>query len=99
VAALERWPRDGVPDKPAAWLVTTARHRALDLLRRRALHQRQEAALGWELETQLQDATPDLQAAVEAAHDAAVEQHIDDDLLRLILSPATRYWHPRRAPR
>ena len=49
VAALERWPQSGVPDRPGAWLMATAKHRAIDQLRRRSLHQRKEGQLGHEL--------------------------------------------------
>lgn len=80
VAALEQWPADGVPDNPAAWLTQAAKHRAIDRIRRRALHERQQDAITWELETQLQDVAPDLEAQIEAAFD----DPIGDDLLRLI---------------
>ncbi len=80
VAALEQWPRDGVPDNPAAWLMTTARRRAVDAIRRRALHERSAQALTWEIENQLADAAPDLDAWIEAAFD----DPIGDDLLRLV---------------
>ena len=80
VAALEQWPTDGVPDKPAAWLTQAAKHRAIDRIRRNALHERQQDAITWELETQLQDVAPDLEAQIEAAFD----DPIGDDLLRLM---------------
>jgi RNA polymerase sigma factor (sigma-70 family) len=76
VAALERWPVAGVPDKPGAWLMATAKHRAIDQLRRRVLHDRKEGQLGHELETRYQASVPDL--------DAAIDDHVGDDLLRLI---------------
>jgi RNA polymerase sigma-70 factor, ECF subfamily len=76
VAALERWPESGVPDKPGAWLMATAKHRAIDQLRRRSLHVRKEGQLGHELEAQHQASVPDL--------DAALDDHVGDDLLRLI---------------
>ena len=76
VAALERWPESGVPDKPGAWLMATAKHRAIDQLRRRSLHERKEGQLGHELEVQHQASVPDL--------DAALDDHVGDDLLRLI---------------
>jgi RNA polymerase sigma-70 factor, ECF subfamily len=76
VAALERWPESGVPDKPGAWLMATAKHRAFDQLRRRSLHQRKEGQLGHELEARHAAAVPDL--------DAALDDHVGDDLLRLI---------------
>src|SRR6476469_659836 len=49
VAALERWPTDGVPDNPGAWLTATARHRAVDLLRRRTMLDRKHQLLSHEL--------------------------------------------------
>ncbi|HYM48920.1 MAG TPA: sigma-70 family RNA polymerase sigma factor, partial [Burkholderiaceae bacterium] len=93
VAALERWPESGVPDNPGAWLMTTARHRALDRLRQRKLHERNEDELTREIEDQLTMAAPDLDAEIEAAFD----DQIGDDLLRLVfiachpvLSPEAR---------
>jgi RNA polymerase sigma factor (sigma-70 family) len=74
--ALERWPQSGIPDNPAAWLMTVARNRALDHLRHVKLRSAKESELAYEIETQLQDAAPDL--------DAALEDDIGDDLLRLI---------------
>ena len=50
LGALERWPRDGMPDNPAAWLMTAARHRAIDHLRQRALHARKQDEFGIERE-------------------------------------------------
>jgi RNA polymerase sigma factor (sigma-70 family) len=76
VSALERWPRDGVPDNPAAWLTTVAKRRALDHLRHQKLAQANEAALGYEIALQLQDAAPDIEAGID--------DDIGDDLLRLI---------------
>jgi RNA polymerase sigma factor (sigma-70 family) len=80
VAALEQWPVSGVPDNPAAWLTTAAKHRAVDAIRRRELHARKEDALAYEIQNQLADAAPDLDATIERAFD----QPIADDLLRLI---------------
>ena len=80
VAALEQWPAGGVPDNPAAWLTAAAKHRAIDLIRRRELHARKADALTYEIENQLIDAAPDLDAAIERAFD----EPIGDDLLRLI---------------
>jgi len=80
VAALEQWPAGGVPDNPAAWLTAAAKHRAIDLIRRRELHARKADALTYEIENQLTDAAPDLDAAIERAFD----EPIGDDLLRLI---------------
>ena len=78
VAALERWPESGVPDNPGAWLMATAKHRAIDLLRRRTLHQRKHEQLGHELEAQQEMAVPDL--------DASIDDHVGDDLLRLMFT-------------
>jgi len=78
VAALEQWPVSGVPDNPAAWLMATAKHRAIDQLRRRALHARKEEDLTREIEEQLEAAAP---ASVDDA-----EQEIGDDLLRLVFT-------------
>ena len=75
VAALEHWPRDGVPDNPAAWLMTTARRRAIDRLRQRQLHHDRHKALAYELE-QADMPAPD--------SDARREDDIGDDLLRLL---------------
>jgi predicted RNA polymerase sigma factor len=80
VAALEQWPQSGVPDNPAAWLTAAAKHRAIDLMRRWSLHQRKEGELTWEIESQLQDAAPNLEAAIDRAFD----DPIGDDLLRLM---------------
>jgi RNA polymerase sigma factor (sigma-70 family) len=76
VVALEQWPQSGVPDNPGAWLMATAKHRAIDLLRRRTRYQRKLQELGRDLEIQRQAAEPDL--------DAALDDHIGDDLLRLV---------------
>ncbi len=78
VAALEQWPVDGVPDNPAAWLMATAKHRAIDLIRRKALHERKEDEIAYELEMQLRDAQPEV--------DAALDDDIGDDLLRLVFT-------------
>jgi RNA polymerase sigma factor (sigma-70 family) len=69
-----------VPDNPAAWLTATAKHRAIDLIRRRALAERKADAITYEIETQIADAAPDLERAVERA----LDDPIGDDLLRLI---------------
>ncbi len=76
VAALERWPRDGVPDNPGAWLMATAKHRAIDRLRRGRLLARKHV----ELAQALDSAWADLQAQAEHRRDEC----IDDDLLRLM---------------
>jgi RNA polymerase sigma factor (sigma-70 family) len=76
VAALEQWPKSGVPDNPGAWLMATAKHRAIDQLRRSTLVQRKHEQLIPELEAQQERAVPDL--------DAALDDHVGDDLLRLV---------------
>ena len=76
VAALEQWPQSGVPDNPAAWLMGTAKHRAIDVLRRSTLAQRKHEELGRELDARQEAAVPDL--------DAAIDDDVGDDLLRLI---------------
>jgi RNA polymerase sigma-70 factor (ECF subfamily) len=76
VAALERWPESGVPDNPGAWLMATAKHRAIDVLRRSERLERKRELLARELELRQGADGPDL--------DAAVDDHIGDDLLRLI---------------
>ena len=78
VAALEQWPVAGVPQNPAAWLMATAKNRAIDQLRHRALHARREEDLTREIEEQLEAAAP---APVEEA-----DREIDDDLLRLVFT-------------
>ncbi len=87
VAALEQWPKSGMPEKPGAWLMASAKHRAVDLFRRNELADRKHAELGYELEIE-QDTPPDLDAALD---------NVGDDLLRLIfischpiLSPEAR---------
>jgi len=76
VAALEQWPREGVPANPGAWLMTVAKRRAVDLFRRNRELERKYAQIGRALETEADDGT--------AALDRAVADDIDDDLLRLI---------------
>jgi RNA polymerase sigma-70 factor (ECF subfamily) len=78
VAALEQWPESGVPDNPGAWLMATAKHRAIDLLRRDARLERKHEELGRELEAKQETAAPDL--------DAALDDDIGDDLLRLMFT-------------
>ena len=65
VAALEQWPKSGVPDNPGAWLMRAAKNRAIDHFRRRSLHDRKRDELGQQLDTQQQLAEPDLARAVE----------------------------------
>ena len=76
MAALEQWPQSGVPDNPGAWLMATARHRAIDRVRRDARLERKREELGRELEVEQQLAEPDV--------DAALDDDIGDDLLRLV---------------
>src|ERR1700694_293794 len=76
VAALEQWPQSGVPRKPGAWLMATAKHRAIDRLRRNERLQRKHEELGRELEALEQIAAADL--------DAAIDDEVGDDLLRLL---------------
>ncbi|MGW0561264.1 RNA polymerase sigma factor [Streptomyces sp. NPDC003016] len=75
VAALERWPESGVPDRPGAWLMATAKHRAIDLVRRKETYARKLAEVGRALE----DVPPPDPGAVDA-------DGIDDDLLRLVFT-------------
>ncbi len=77
VAALEQWPESGVPDNPGAWLMATAKHRAIDLLRRGQRLERKHEELGHELEAERERAVPDLEAAID--------NDVGDDLLRLML--------------
>jgi len=77
VAALEQWPVSGIPDKPGAWLMGTAKHRAIDLLRRRKTLERKQEELGHELLGTQQE-------LAERDFDAALEDDMGDDLLRLI---------------
>src|SRR5437773_12486976 len=63
VAALEQWPESGVPDNPGAWLMATAKHRAIDRLRRSKLLERKHEDIGRELEARQEVAMPDLDAA------------------------------------
>jgi RNA polymerase sigma factor (sigma-70 family) len=78
VAALERWPEAGVPDNPGAWLMATAKHRAIDVLRRRALLERKHAELGLDVEARPERTEADLAEKLD--------DDIGDDLLRLIFT-------------
>jgi RNA polymerase sigma factor (sigma-70 family) len=78
VAALEQWPESGVPDKPGAWLMATAKHRAIDRLRRNKRLERKHEELGRELEAQQDRAVTDF--------DTAIDDDIGDDLLRLMFT-------------
>ncbi|MEW2567447.1 RNA polymerase sigma factor [Streptomyces sp. NPDC047070] len=77
VAALEQWPEDGVPDNPGAWLMATAKHRAIDLVRRRERYARKLAEMGRDLETSGPRSHLD---------EPADPDDIDDDLLRLVFT-------------
>ena len=86
VAALEQWPASGVPDNPAAWLTSVARHRAIDHVRRRPMLDRTHAEIGRDLDERQQEA---------AAHiDSAIDDDIGDDLLRLVFTAC----HPVLGP-
>src|SRR6202140_1378618 len=73
VAALEQWPESGIPDNPGAWLMATAKHRAIDMFRRNKLFERKHEELGRELKSQ--------QETVVATFDTANDDDIGDDLL------------------
>jgi RNA polymerase sigma-70 factor (ECF subfamily) len=77
VAALERWPQAGVPENPGAWLMTTAKHRAIDALRRHRLLERKHEELGKELEAR---------EALTTDVEAALDDDVGDDLLRLMFT-------------
>jgi len=85
VAALEQWPQSGVPDNPGAWLMATAKHRAIDLFRRNTRLERKHEELGRQLVTK-EMAVPDF--------DAAIDDDVGDDLLRLIFTAC----HPILSP-
>jgi RNA polymerase sigma factor (sigma-70 family) len=76
VAALEKWPESGIPDKPGAWLMATAKHRALDHFRRNKLLERKHEEIGRELKSQ--------QETVVASFEIPEQGEIEDDLLRLV---------------
>ena len=78
VVALEQWPTAGVPDNPGAWLMATAKHRAIDRLRRNRLIGWKHEAIGYELEIE--------QEFRDAGPEAAAGDHIGDDLLRLVFT-------------
>ena len=75
IAALERWPESGVPDNPGAWLMATAKHRAIDLLRRNTLLERKHEELGREIDAKQENTMPDIEA---------MDDEVGDDLLRLM---------------
>src|ERR1700746_3298543 len=78
VVALEKWPESGIPDNPGAWLMATAKHRAIDHFRRNKLLERKHEELGRELEIR--------QEAAVADFDAAIDDDIGDHLLRLVFT-------------
>jgi len=78
VVALEQWPVSGVPNNPGAWLMTTAKNRAIDALRRNKLTERKHQELGREIDSQQGKAMADL--------DAQIDDDIGDDLLRLVFT-------------
>jgi RNA polymerase sigma factor (sigma-70 family) len=78
VAALEQWPQSGVPDNPGAWLMATAKHRAIDRIRRDQVLQRKTEELGHEIELRQEAAVEDL--------DAALDDDVGDDLLSLLFT-------------
>ncbi len=78
VAALQQWPESGVPQNPGAWLMATAKHRAIDLIRRNKRLEKRHEEIGRELEAQQAESEPDL--------DASLDDDVGDDLLRLIFT-------------
>jgi len=78
VAALEQWPESGVPDNPGAWLMATAKHRAIDHLRRRKMQDTKHERIGRELDER--------QVSPEADLAAAIDDQVGDDLLSLIFT-------------
>jgi RNA polymerase sigma-70 factor (ECF subfamily) len=86
VAALERWPETGVPDKPGAWLLATAKHRAIDRFRRRELLERTHEELGREIDARQETAMADFETRLD--------DDIGDDLLRLVFTAC----HPLLSP-
>jgi RNA polymerase sigma-70 factor (ECF subfamily) len=78
VAAMEQWPKSGVPTNPGAWLMATAKHRAIDEIRRNQRLERKHEELGHEMQAWQEQSTPDL--------DAALDDDVGDDLLRLVFT-------------
>jgi len=78
VAALEQWPSSGIPRNPGAWLMATAKHRAIDLLRRQTMLERKHGELGRDLQDEQRRAVPDPADAID--------DEVGDDLLRLIFT-------------
>lgn len=88
VAALERWPQSGIPDRPGAWLMAAAKYRAIDSVRRSKLIGRKHEALGLEFD---QARAP---AEIEAELEAVLDDDVGDDLLRLVFTAC----HPVLSP-
>ena len=78
VAALEQWPKSGIPDKPGAWLMATAKHRAIDRLRRHKLAERKHEEIGRDLDAEQETALEKI--------DETIDDDIGDDLLRLMFT-------------
>src|SRR5262245_26665489 len=78
VTALERWPESGIPDNPGAWLMATAKHRAIDELRRTKRAEQKHEEIGRQIDAKSQQGAPDLEAALD--------DNIGDDLLRLVFT-------------
>jgi RNA polymerase sigma factor (sigma-70 family) len=78
VAALEQWPREGIPRNPGAWLMAAAKHRAIDYVRRGSMLQRKHGELGYAVEAARPDTAEEL--------NAALDDDIGDDLLRLVFT-------------
>ena len=78
IAAFEKWPESGVPDNPGAWLMATAKHRAIDHLRRNTRLDRKHEELGYAIESGIE--------SPEAALAEALDDHVGDDLLRLVFT-------------
>jgi RNA polymerase sigma factor (sigma-70 family) len=81
VAALEQWPESGVPDNPGAWLMATAKHRAIDLIRRNERLGRKQEEIGRDLETTQLDSDAEYDAVLDA-----IDEDIRDDMLRLVFT-------------
>ena len=78
IAALERWPAEGIPDNPGAWLITAAKRRGIDLLRRQTLLERKHEELGRDVRLRQEQAVSNLEQALD--------DDVGDDLLRLIFT-------------
>src|SRR6185503_10214084 len=83
VAALEEWPRSGVPDRPGAWLMTTAKNRALNVVRRARMMDRKHDSLAHEVAN---DPPHEALDALEAALETTMDRDVADDVLRLVFT-------------